>query len=80
MNIDHSLRNALAARMTRAVGENDQMVKSLDEVATLFDQAQSSVFKLMASDSVPKFTREPKYAQMLRERNLEGMFAAASIG
>ena len=68
--------------MTRAVGEDDQMVRSLDEVASLFDQAQSSVFKLMASDSVPKFSREPKYASILRERNLEGMinqFASASV-
>ncbi|KAK3625201.1 hypothetical protein LTR56_020557 [Elasticomyces elasticus] len=82
LNIDHNLRNALAGRMTRAVGEDEQMLKSLDEVAVLFDQAQSSVFKLMASDSVPKFSREPKYAAVLRDRNLEGMltnFAAASI-
>ncbi|WPH01901.1 RGS-domain-containing protein, protein [Acrodontium crateriforme] len=79
LNIDHNLRNALAARMTRAVGEDDQMVKSLDEVAGLFDQAQSSVFKLMASDSVPKFSREPKYASMLRERNLETMVANISL-
>jgi GTPase-activating protein SST2 len=51
LNIDHNLRNALAGRMTRAVGEDEQMLKSLDEVAVLFDQAQSSVFKLMASVS-----------------------------
>ncbi|TKA72949.1 hypothetical protein B0A55_07542 [Friedmanniomyces simplex] len=82
LNIDHNLRNALAGRMTRAVGEDEQMLRSLDEVARLFDQAQSSVFKLMASDSVPKFSREPKYAAILRERNLEGMltnFAATAI-
>ncbi|KAK5171392.1 uncharacterized protein LTR77_004536 [Saxophila tyrrhenica] len=82
LNIDHNLRNALASRMTRAVGEDEQMLHSLDEVAMLFDQAQSSVFKLMASDSVPKFFREPKYAAMLRERNLESLinnFAAASV-
>ncbi|KAF2770121.1 RGS-domain-containing protein [Teratosphaeria nubilosa] len=75
LNIDHNLRNALAGRMTRAVGEDDQMLRSLDEVAVLFDQAQSTVFKLMASDSVPKFSREPKYAAVLRERNLESMMA-----
>lgn len=51
LNIDHNLRNALAARMTRAIGDDEQMIQSLDEVATLFDQAQSSVFKLMASVS-----------------------------
>jgi hypothetical protein len=52
LNIDHSLRNALAARMTRAVGVDEQMIRSLDEVAMLFDQAQTSVFKLMASVSL----------------------------
>lgn len=51
LNIDHNLRNALAARMTRAIGDDEQMIESLDEVAVLFDQAQSSVFKLMASVS-----------------------------
>ncbi|KAK3722631.1 hypothetical protein LTR37_002201 [Vermiconidia calcicola] len=75
LNIDHNLRNALAGRMTRAVGEDQAMLQSLDEVAVLFDQAQSSVFKLMASDSVPKFFREPKYANMLRERNLENLLS-----
>lgn len=77
LNIDHSLRTSLAARMTRAVGDDDAMIKSLDEVATLFDQAQNSVFKLMASDSVPKFMREPKYQNILRERNLDGQLGVA---
>ena len=49
LNIDHNLRAALAGRMTRAVGEDEQMMRSLDEVAVLFDQAMNSVFKLMAS-------------------------------
>ncbi len=35
--------------MTRAIGDDEAMVKSLDEVAHLFDNAQNSVFKLMAS-------------------------------
>ncbi|KAF2085859.1 RGS-domain-containing protein [Saccharata proteae CBS 121410] len=73
LNIDHSLRTALAARMTRAVGDDEAMIRSLDEVAQLFDQAQNSVFKLMASDSVPKFMREPKYHSVIRDRNLEAM-------
>jgi hypothetical protein len=51
LNIDHNLRQALAARMTRAVGDDEAMIKSLDEVAQLFDNAQNSVFKLMASVS-----------------------------
>lgn len=95
LNIDHSLRTSLAARMTRAVGDDEAMIKSLDEVATLFDQAQNSVFKLMASvsglhppmsrgthtnvpqDSVPKFMREPKYASILRERNLDAQLGGS---
>ncbi|SMQ55710.1 unnamed protein product [Zymoseptoria tritici ST99CH_3D1] len=83
LNIDHNLRNALAGRMTRSIGEDEEMIASLDEVAVLFDQAQSSVFKLMASDSVPKFSREPKYAAVLKERDMETMlsnFAATSLG
>ena len=60
LNIDHNLRNALAGRMTRAVGEDEQMLKSLEEVAVLFDQAQSSVFKLMASVC-------PPYPSIVRE-------------
>lgn len=35
--------------MTQAIGDDEAMVKSLDEVAALFDNAQISVFKLMAS-------------------------------
>ena len=49
LNIDHNLRQALASRMTRAIGDDEAMVKSLDEVAALFDSAQNSVFKLMDS-------------------------------
>lgn len=83
LNIDHNLRNALAGRMTRAVGEDTEMITSLDEVAVLFDQAQTSVFKLMASDSVPKFSRDPKYAKVLENRNheqvLSSAFASAAI-
>lgn len=62
LNIDHSLRNSLAGRMTRSIGEDEEMIVSLDEVAGLFDQAQNSVFKLMASvsfimycASIPRF-------------------------
>ncbi|KAF2228508.1 Sst2-like protein [Viridothelium virens] len=76
LNIDHSLRNALASRMTRAVGDDKSMVASLKEVANLFQRAQNSVFKLMASDSVPKFVRDPKYATMLKERNFDHVLSS----
>lgn len=51
LNIDHLLRNQLATRMTKAVGQDAAMVDSLKEVTKLFEEAQISVFKLMASVS-----------------------------
>lgn len=49
LNIDHTLRQDLASRMTRAVAKDEQsMYASLKEVAILFDRAQEQVFKLMA--------------------------------
>ncbi|KAL9578296.1 MAG: hypothetical protein Q9203_007150 [Teloschistes exilis] len=71
LNIDHNLRNSLAARMTRAVGDDGAMLQSLQEVVALFREAQTSVFKLMSSDSVPKFLKEPKYAVMLAQHNFD---------
>lgn len=53
LNIDHLLRNQLATRMTKAVGQDAAMVESLKEVTKLFEEAQLSVFKLMASVRVP---------------------------
>jgi len=73
LNIDHSLRTQLATRMTRAVGDDAAMLQSLNEVASLFEKAQNSIFKLMSSDSVPKFVKHPKYAPQLR-----GLDAAAA--
>lgn len=53
LNIDHMLRSQLASRMTKAVGRDDAMIDSLKEVVKLFEEAQLSVFKLMASVSTP---------------------------
>ncbi|KAH6971989.1 regulator of G protein signaling domain-containing protein [Ilyonectria destructans] len=66
LNIDHQLRNNLATRMTKAVGQDVGMTDTLQEVTSLFEDAQNVVFKLMASDSVPKFLRSPRYEQQLR--------------
>ncbi|KAJ5232672.1 hypothetical protein N7468_005628 [Penicillium chermesinum] len=71
LNIDHALRNSLAARMTKAVGDDESMYKSLQEVVHLFELAQTSVFKLMSSDSVPKFLRDPKYSVILQEHDVD---------
>ncbi|KAJ4138012.1 hypothetical protein NW754_001371 [Fusarium falciforme] len=71
LNIDHQLRNNLAARMTKAVGQDVAMIETLQEVASLFEDAQNAVFKLMASDSVPKFLSSPKYEQRLRNNEFD---------
>ncbi|PHH68242.1 hypothetical protein CDD82_708 [Ophiocordyceps australis] len=71
LNIDHQLRNNLATRMTKAIGQDTSMIESLEEVTTLFEDAQNAVFKLMASDSVPKFLRNTKYEQLLRSYDLD---------
>jgi hypothetical protein len=71
LNIDHQLRNNLATRMTKAVGQDVAMIDTLQEVTALFEDAQNAVFKLMASDSVPKFLRSPKYEHALRNYEFE---------
>lgn len=53
LNIDHQLRNNLATRMTKAVGQDVAMIETLQEVTSLFEDAQNAVFKLMASVSFP---------------------------
>ncbi|KAH7109318.1 regulator of G protein signaling domain-containing protein [Dactylonectria estremocensis] len=65
LNIDHQLRNNFATRMTKAVGQDVAMIDTLQEVTSLFEDAQNAVFELMASDSVPKFLRSPKYERQL---------------
>jgi hypothetical protein len=71
LNIEHPLRNSLASRMTKAVGDDESMFKSLQEVVNLFEEARTSVFKLMCSDSVPKFIRDTKYSVVLQEHDFD---------
>lgn len=73
LNIDHQLRNNLATRMTKAVGQDVAMIDTLHEVTALFEDAQNAVFKLMASDSVPKFLRNPKYEQTLKNYDFDAI-------
>ncbi|KAK4103629.1 RGS-domain-containing protein [Parathielavia hyrcaniae] len=75
LNIDHQLRNNLATRMTKAVGQDVAMIDTLHEVTSLFEDAQNAVFKLMASDSVPKFLRSPKYEQTLKNYDFDSITA-----
>ncbi|KFY82794.1 hypothetical protein V500_10329, partial [Pseudogymnoascus sp. VKM F-4518 (FW-2643)] len=80
LNIDHLLRSQLASRMTKAVGRDDAMIESLKEVIKLFEEAQLSVFKLMASDSVPKFMKSAKYEQTLKNYDFDSIPAHAATG
>ncbi|KAF4823843.1 Developmental regulator flbA [Colletotrichum siamense] len=73
LNIDHQLRNNLATRMTKAVGQDVAMIDTLQEVMSLFEDAQNAVFKLMASDSVPKFLRSPKYEHTLKNYDFDSV-------
>jgi hypothetical protein len=59
LNIDHQLRNNLATRMTKAVGQDVAMIDTLQEVTSLFEDAQNAVFKLMASVSLAKNRPSP---------------------
>ena len=71
LNLDHSLRLDLAARMAKAVDDNEEAIRSaLAEVVALFERARSQVLKLMASDSVPKFVQTGRYLQIYGEEHL----------
>jgi GTPase-activating protein SST2 len=71
LNLDHSLRLDLAARMAKAVEDNEEAIRSaLAEVVALFERARSQVLRLMASDSVPKFVQTWRYRQIYGEEHL----------
>ncbi len=68
LNLEHSLRLDLAARMAKAVDDNEEAIRAaLNEVVALFERARSQVLRLMASDSVPKFVQTWRYRQIYGE-------------
>ncbi|KAK2066977.1 hypothetical protein P8C59_000752 [Phyllachora maydis] len=71
--IKEIMAQALATRMTKAVGQDVAMIDTLHEVTALFEDAQNAVFKLMASDSVPKFLRSPKYEHVLKNHDFDSI-------
>ncbi|KAI0970640.1 regulator of G protein signaling domain-containing protein [Xylaria arbuscula] len=80
LNIDHQLRSNLATRMTKAVGQDVAMIDTLHEVMALFEDAQNAVFKLMASDSVPKFLRNTKYEHTLKNYDFDSIVVGGNRG
>jgi GTPase-activating protein SST2 len=70
LNLDHSLRLDLAARMAKAVDDKEDAIRSaLIEVVGLFERARGQVLRLMASDSVPKFVQTWRYRQIYGEEH-----------
>lgn len=70
LNLDHSLRLDLAARMAKAVDDNEDAIRSaLAEVVALFERARGQVLRLMANDSVPKFVQTWRYRQIYGEEH-----------
>ncbi|KAH7020367.1 regulator of G protein signaling domain-containing protein [Ilyonectria destructans] len=67
LNIDHQLRKNLAGRMTKAVAQDVILAETLQAVTLLLEDAQQAVFKLVASDSVPKFVHNIKYEYQLSQ-------------
>lgn len=75
VNIDQSLRSPLAALLTSVVEDGNERIESLDQVVNLLRQAQSAIFELLASDSLPKFLSRPEYAIIFREYSLHSISA-----
>lgn len=71
LNIDHSLRTRLDFQMIRTDVGNDEQREQLDKIIQLIELAAVSVAKLMASDSVPKFMRDQRYATIIRNHQLD---------
>ncbi|KAA1466015.1 regulator of G protein signaling superfamily [Dentipellis sp. KUC8613] len=83
LNIDHGLRNELSAYLTEVMLgltgtqfkgrlEQEQLsafnATQLQTMIRLYERIQTHVFRLMATDSVPKFTKTAKFVA-LRSKN-----------
>ncbi|KAI0260922.1 regulator of G protein signaling [Gloeopeniophorella convolvens] len=83
LNIDHGLRNELSAYLSEVMQaltgtpfqgrlEADQLgsfnATQLQTMIRLYERIQTHVFRLMATDSVPKFTKTPRF-MALRSQN-----------
>lgn len=71
LNIDHCLRSRLDACMTQTNVDGESMQNSLLQAVELIDCSAQSIAKLMASDSVPKFMRDPRYRSIIQEHQAD---------
>ncbi|KAI0310231.1 regulator of G protein signaling domain-containing protein [Amylostereum chailletii] len=82
LNIDHGLRNELSAYLSEVMQgltgtpfqgrlEAEQLsafnATQLQMMIRLYERIQTHVFRLMATDSVPKFTKTAKFAEIRRK-------------
>ncbi|KAF5659589.1 regulator of G signaling [Fusarium heterosporum] len=70
VNVNHKIRSSLAQRMTKAQALDATVADTLKEVTSLLETAQDAVFKLMATDSVPKFLNNPAAESRLVQAGL----------
>jgi len=93
LNIDHGLRNELSAYLSEVMQgltgapfqgrlEPDQLsafnATQLSMMIRLYERIQTHVFRLMATDSVPKFTKTPRFLA-LRSQNDELDFLDSDV-
>ncbi|VDC06201.1 unnamed protein product [Peniophora sp. CBMAI 1063] len=93
LNIDHGLRNELSAYLSEVMQsltgapfqgrlEADQLssfnATQLQMMIKLYERIQMHVFRLMATDSVPKFTKTPQFVE-LRKNNEDYDFLDSDV-
>lgn len=71
LNIDHCLRSRLDACMTQTNSDGESMLNGLLQAIELIEFAAQNIAKLMASDSVPKFMRDPRYRLVIQEHQAD---------
>ncbi|KAK5075499.1 hypothetical protein LTS08_001434 [Lithohypha guttulata] len=79
LNIDHSLRHRLDEQIIQTETDNDVQRARLERILHLIELAASSVAKLMASDSVPKFLRDTRYQSIIREHQIDMQLAQRAL-
>ncbi|GBC03132.1 hypothetical protein RclHR1_00050040 [Rhizophagus clarus] len=78
LNIDGGLRQHMVQHMTSIVSSNRDLAASTEQIGNpvpitchLYDKIQDTIFRLTATDSVPKFSKTEKYLAHIR--NSEGL-------
>ncbi|CAI2161418.1 7627_t:CDS:2 [Funneliformis geosporum] len=65
LNIDHGLRQNMVKYMTNIISPDDSAANPITDL--LYDKIQDTIFRLMATDSVPKFSKTDKYLSQIRK-------------